>query len=155
MLREKGSIRRYYLALIHGELKGSMVLRGTMEKDQDTNTVCIKDDCDQSGKVMETIVTPLKIGKGTTLVEVEILTGRSHQIRAQLAKEGYPIVGDPKYGNPKYDGKFKGRVAFKAQCLHAGRILFENCAPSLSYMKGKEIRSKLPNWAKDALGDKE
>lgn len=154
MLREKGSIRRYYLALVHGELKGPMVLRGTMEKDQDTNTVTILENPDGSGKTMETIVTPLKKAKGTTLIEVEILTGRSHQIRAQLAKEGYPIVGDPKYGNPGYDVKLKGKINFKAQCLHAGRIIFENCAPALSYMKGNEVRSKLPGWAKDALGDK-
>jgi 23S rRNA pseudouridine955/2504/2580 synthase len=154
MLRDKDGIRRYYLALVHGELKEAMFLRGTMEKDESTNLVRIKGAQEESGKIMETRVVPLGSARGITLVEVEILTGRSHQIRVQLAEAGFPIVGDPKYGSWKADARIKGGLSFKAQCLHAGRIVFENCSPSLGYLKGRELHSKPPIWAKAILGDK-
>lgn len=144
MLRERGYIRKYYLTLVHGEMREAMILLGRMEKDRGTNKVKIRDKDAASGKSMETRAKPIKTSKGFTLVEVELITGRTHQIRAQLATAGYPVVGDRKYGDQKLNEKMLRDHSLKAQFLHASRLVFENCLPPLEYMSGKELQCQLP-----------
>lgn len=144
MLRERGCIRKYYLTVVHGEMREAMILRGRMEKDTAANKVEIRGSETAAGKIMETRARPLKTSKGFTIVEVELITGRTHQIRAQLAKAGYPVVGDRKYGDPKVNAKMGRDYSLKAQFLHASRLVFENCLPPLEYMNNKELRSQLP-----------
>ncbi len=144
MLREKGFIRKYYLTIVHGEMKETMALHGRMEKDTAANKIRISDRETGSGKLMETRVTPIETAGGYTLVEVELVTGRTHQIRAHLAGIGYPIIGDRKYGDEKTNRKLPRRLSLRAQFLHASRLVFENCIPPLEYMSGEELRSDLP-----------
>lgn len=145
MFREKISIRRYYLAIIHGEIQKPMLLFDRMYKDKSENIMKTKiATCEKPETIMETQIFPLKTVKGYSLVEAELLTGKTHQIRAQLAKAGYPILGDRKYGSVE-SRQIDARIPkAKAQLLHAWRIVFENCFPPLEYMVGKEIRCELP-----------
>ncbi len=144
MLRERGYIRKYYLTVVHGEMREAVTLHGRMEKDRVTNKIQIRDKDTASGKSMETRAQPLKTSNGFTLVEVELITGRTHQIRAQLAKAGYPVVGDRKYGDSKVNARMARDHSLKAQFLHAYRLVFENCLPPLDYMSNKELLSQLP-----------
>ncbi len=146
MMREKGRVHRYYLALLHGKMKEPVTLSGRMEKHRASNTVRIKYNEPESGKLMETKAMPIDISEDYTLAEVELITGRTHQIRVQLAEAGHPIIGDPKYGDPKADARIKGKFHAKAQCLHAWRLVFGDCLHPLEYMSGKEIKSESPPW---------
>ena len=145
MLRENNCIRRFYLAVTHGEVSESMVLMDRMYKDRSENIMRINRSA--RGKpelVMRTQIAPMAITKGYSLIEAELLTGKSHQIRAQLANAGYPILGDRKY---KYAGNRQTYAKIpmpKGQQLHAWRIVFRNCITPLEYMEGKEIRCDLP-----------
>ena len=85
---------------------------------------------------METKYYPLGTNGTRTLLKVELITGRAHQIRAHLASEGHAIVGDPKYG--KADKKLKG------QLLHSFRMEFPSMKGSLSYLSGKVFTAPLP-----------
>ena len=113
-----------------------------MVKDGSRNIVSLTED--GSGKTMETVARPIITGNGFTLAEIEILTGRTHQIRVQLAEAGYPLIGDPKYGDSLMNRKAKSRWGLGAQLLHAYRIKFGNPGGVLEYLDGLEIKAGLP-----------
>jgi len=144
MLRDRGYIRKYYLTVVHGELKKELQLKDKMEKDERTNTVRVMDLDAEGGKVMETVARPLKTAKGYTLVEVELVTGRTHQIRAHLAKAGFPVIGDVKYAVKGQNNKIEKDFRLSTQLLHAYKLCFDGGIAPLEYMKGKEIKAELP-----------
>jgi 23S rRNA pseudouridine955/2504/2580 synthase len=144
MLRDRGYIRKYYLTVVHGEMKENLQLKDKMEKDERTNTVKVIDLEADGGKVMETIARPLKAAKGYTLVEVELITGRTHQIRAHLAKAGFPVIGDVKYAIKGQNKKIEQEYKLSTQLLHAYKLCFDDGVAPLEYMKGKEIKANLP-----------
>lgn len=93
---------------------------------------------------METIARPLNVKNGFSLVEIELVTGRTHQIRAHLKQAGYPVIGDPKYGNDKVNRRIKQRFGWSSQLLHAYKLLFSGAEAPLGYISGKEIIADLP-----------
>ena len=84
----------------------------------------------------------VKQGEQTSLVVAQIFTGKTHQIRAQLAFMGFPIVGDGKYGNNKINKKFKQ----KYQKLHCFSLKIEKIDKNFEYLKNKAFIDK-PQWA--------
>ena len=93
-----------------------------------------------SGRASETVIRPVSAADDYSLVEVELVTGRPHQIRAHLASIGHPVVGDPKYGDPAVNEK-AGAVR---QLLHAYRLVFGDVEGGLEYLSGMEITGEIP-----------
>jgi len=144
MIRERGSLKKYYMTIVRGRLTAEMILKDRMEKDARTNTVRVLGTDSQEGREMETIVRPLASGKDFSLVEVELVTGRTHQIRAHLAEAGHPVIGDPKYGDPAVNRMVERRFSLTTQFLHAYRLEFVHCPSPLEYMQGREVKARLP-----------
>lgn len=144
MMRHGHTIEKYYMTIVGGEMKKNLHLEDRMVKDHDTNTVTVLKGKGDRGSRMETLARPLRRGKGYTLVEVRIITGRTHQIRAHLAKAGYPVIGDRKYGKPSINRSMQNRFGLNTQLLHAYRLRFAECQGILEYMNGKEVESELP-----------
>ncbi len=134
-----GDIRKHYLCLVHGAPpKVSDVLRGYLKKNSATNTVEVRDKRFEGAKEIVTGYTVIERRGEESLLEIDLYTGRTHQIRAHMAHIGCPLVGDGKYGVNRED-RHKG---FKYQALYAYRLEFPRTAEknSLSYLEGREFK---------------
>ncbi len=137
MIRER-SVKKFYRCIVSGKVTETTHLKGYLIKDRDANKVRIVDTAesgtDEDVQYIETILTPIETGDFYSLLSVELITGKSHQIRAHLASVGHPIVGDAKYG-------YRGDVRADRQMLHAYEMIFPDDAGDLS---GKTITAPLP-----------
>lgn len=149
MVREDGYISKYYLTVVAGRMDGPITLKDRLEKDSRTNTVKVLSSDSDAGKVIETNARPLAYGElngqSFTLVEVELITGRTHQIRAHLAQAGFPVIGDAKYGTSRVNQLIQRKFGLSTQFLHAYRLTFHEGIEPLEYLAGQSFICPLPD----------
>ncbi len=115
--RSKGrGIRKIYRALVIGRVDDEMTIRSWQRINRD-NTVSVYDSEGEGLKEMVTLIRPITSGERLSYIECELITGRKHQIRAQLSHIGHPVAGDRKYGSRPDPSKAS------RQMLHAYRII--------------------------------
>ena len=137
----KRSVRKYYQCIVKGEVKKAEKIDGFLWKDEKTNKVEIYKTFKKDAAEIHTAYQPLKHKDGLTLLEVHLITGRAHQIRAHLSSSGHPILGDPKYGDRKLSKKY----GVKYQLLHACRLELDGFDGEFSKYNGKIISAQLPD----------
>lgn len=140
LFKDKEEIQKEYQALVVGHLTSKQTIDAPLLKDTKTGLVRIS----KLGKSAVTVVSPIKFIKDFTLVNVTILTGRTHQIRVHLASINHPVVGDSKYGDFKVNKQVKELYGFENQFLHAYRLSFGKLTGKLSYLSGKKFEAILP-----------
>ena len=141
-------IEKYYLCVVIGTPdKKEDLLVAYMTKDEKKNQVRVYDSPVPDGKTMKTRYKVLDSKNGLSLLEVELLTGRTHQIRAHLAHVGHPLLGDGKYGKNADNEKFGG---YKKQFLYSYKTVFAftSDAGPLNYLNGKSFAVK-DVWFRD------
>jgi len=121
---KKRTVKKYYLCLVAGCITAPQHLKGYLMKDERQNRVFISKEKTADALCIETEYEPLEVYQDVTLLQVHLITGRSHQIRAHLASIGHPIIGDSKYGNEKINHFYRERTGVKHQLLHAYRMIF-------------------------------
>ena len=134
-------ITKKYLALVHGAFKvKSAVLTAYLKKDSSANIVDISDFEKEGYRKIITKYTVIDESKDMSLVEIDLVTGRTHQIRAHMAHIGHPVVGDCKYGYAR-DNK---KLPFAHQALYAYSLEFkiDDEKNDLYYLNGRVFRVK-------------
>ncbi len=131
-------MEKYYLCVIHGTLRRkSGLLTGWLIKDENKNKVEVFTSERRGSKEIRTKYNVLDEKDGLSLVEVELLTGRTHQIRAHFASIGHPLLGDGKYGT----NALNKALGYKKQFLYSYRLkfTFSSEAGCLEYLNGKSF----------------
>ena len=131
-------MHKFYLCVVCGHLdKKEDLLTGYLEKNESQNRVYISKKPKYGSKTIRTRYRVLEEKRDFSLVEVELLTGRTHQIRAHFASIGHPLAGDGKYGKNTVNKE----IGFPYQALYSYKLRFDfqTDAEGLSYLDGKEF----------------
>lgn len=140
---KKRNLKKTYLCVVHGIPKPeSGLLEGYLIKDEKKNLVkVLKNPCDGAKEIRTKYkVLEKDLKNNLSLVEVDLLTGRTHQIRAHFASIGHPLLGDGKYGTNKLNKEF----GYKKQFLYSYKLVFalDDDAEKLTYLKGRGFEVK-------------
>ena len=124
MIRTR-EVSKFYRTICVGKIKETAYLEGYLTKASNTNRVQVSGERKTpEDHPIHTAYAPIKTNGNFTLLEVELITGKTHQIRAHLSSIGHPLIGDFKYGNPGINQELKARYGLTYQLLHAYRIEF-------------------------------
>ena len=149
LIRDR-EVKKYYRTIVKGELKQGAVLEGSLQKNESTNTVTVTIE----GSEIKTAYEPVRtLKKNLTYLEVELITGKTHQIRAHLASIGHPLIGDTKYGNRAVNQKVEKTYGLRHQLLHAYRMEFPKLEGALHNLSGQVILAPLPEQFTTILED--
>lgn len=133
----ENKISKYYLTLVKGEIKEAFTIDTRISKNENKNKIKSSKD----GSRIVTKFRPLETNKKYTLLECELITGKTHQIRYSLKKNGTPIIGDRKYGDRQTNEIVRKRFDLSNQVLLAYKVSFDH-VDQLDYLRGKTFKSK-------------
>lgn len=140
-----------YLAVVHGTLsKKEAVLTGFLEKNEAQNRVYLSNRKNDFNRTICTKYRVLAEKNNLSLLEIELLTGRTHQIRAHMASIGHPLLGDGKYGKNAADK----RIGFNKQALYSYSLEFKfnTASQALDYLNGRKFTVNRVWFAEELFG---
>lgn len=156
-LLQNRTLHKYYQLYVKGFIRDSQIIDGYLIKDARHNKVTVQSPASakdsqetlssadgKDGSYIKTSYRPLQTEADKTLLEVELITGKSHQIRAHLADIGHPLLGDYKYGDKAWNDYYKRTCQIKAQLLHAYKVTFPELDPPFEDISGRTFETKLP-----------
>lgn len=142
-IMKNGDLRKDYVAIVKGRIKDGKY-DAFIEKDEEKNTSMIYEEAKEGRQRVSMEVKTLETVGSYSFIELNLITGRSHQLRAHLKYLGNPIVGDTKYGLREINDYFFNKYGLSFQYLYAYKVTFKGADDYLSYMLNKTIAVKLP-----------
>lgn len=138
------NLKKYYLTVVSGELKHSGHVKAYLQKDEDKNKVWVEPQYFEGGEMIETAYEPMASNGRATFLRVQLITGKTHQIRSHLAYLGHPVIGDTKYGSKETNEFYRRTFGLQHQLLHAYQIYFSELKGTLAELSGTCIEAPLP-----------
>ena len=143
IFNDHSQIEKHYLTLVAGQITEDGVVDAPLRKSFERKKIVVA-PLKSGAKSAITKYHPIKNFKDYTLLDISLLTGRTHQIRAHMSYIRHHVVGDIKYGDYKINNFFKREFGFENQFLHAYKVVFLDIKGPLNYLKNKEFSCNLP-----------
>lgn len=143
-------IEKHYLTLVAGQITEDGVVDAPLRKSFERKKMVVA-PLKSGAKSAITKYHSIKNFKDCTLLDISLLTGRTHQIRAHMSYIRHHVVGDIKYGDYKINNIFKREFGFENQFLHAYKLKFLDIKGPLNYLKNKEFSCNLPQELEEIL----
>jgi len=144
-------IEKYYLCAVQGRPKPPEGrLENYLFKDAARNQVYVKNKSEPGARSAVTEYRLLRSEGGLSLVECRLITGRTHQIRVQMAHAGWPLLGDGKYGSERFNKRYDEKG--QALCSYRLRFDFPTDAGILNYLRGREFKLDRVDFAEKYFG---
>lgn len=140
--KNHNGMEKEYETLVCGKITTSGKVEAKLIKNEKTKIVNVDET---NGVEAKTLYQPIKTYDDCTLLKINILTGRTHQIRVHMKHINHPLVGDQKYGNKNSDVLAK-KYGLNGYFLHAKKLCFHNLSGSLKYLNNKEFIAPLFKW---------
>ena len=141
-LLKNRKLEKYYLATVYGRFEKEITAELYLTKDKDSNVVTVSPEKTADAVYTRSLFYPVSCGKEFSLVRVKLETGKSHQIRAQLAYYGYPIAGDVKYGKKEINLKVRD-YGIRSQMLLAYELVFPADFTELPGLAGRRFKAPI------------
>ena len=138
-------LSKHYLCLVKGILTESKEVDAYLRKEESINQATVSREPSDGAKKIITRYEPLCHNERMTLLDVDLITGKSHQIRAHLSYLSHPLAGDRKYGDSALNQYLEENYALQYQLLHAYKVLLHDIENDLSYLNGTVISAPLPS----------
>jgi 23S rRNA pseudouridine955/2504/2580 synthase len=145
--KNKDNLEKYYLALVLGKTKKEETINKRLLKDEKKKLVIV----DNKGLEAITKYKLVDANENFSLLKVNLLTGRTHQIRVHMASINHPLINDEKYGNYKVNKEFAHIHNYKYQFLHSYIIKFKELPGKLNYLSNKTFIAPLKKEQKEIL----
>ena len=137
------TLHKYYQLYVKGPVEQEQLIEGYLCKDEKRNKVMIQ-SVPNDGACIQTRYRPLRVEDDKTLLEVELITGKPHQIRAHLAGIGHPLLGDYKYGDRAWNERYRQQFGVQSQLLHAYKVIFPPLDDPFADLGGRTFICEVP-----------
>lgn len=150
IFNDHSQIEKHYLTLVAGNINEDGVVGAPLRKSFERKKMVVA-PLKSGAKQAITKYHPVEQFKDYTLLDIQLLTGRTHQIRAHMSYIRHHVVGDIKYGDFKINNVFKRDFNFENQFLHAYKLKFLDIKGPLNYLKNQEFSCDLPQELQEIL----
>lgn len=137
------TLHKYYHTYVRGAVREASRLEGYLRKDGRVNKAALVTKGEDASYIV-TEYKPLRVYSDRTLLEVRLVTGKTHQIRLHLAAVGHPLLGDYKYGDRQFNDYYKKKYQIRSQLLHACRLEFPPMEGEFADLSGLVLTARPP-----------
>ena len=143
-------IGKHYICLVNGDIAEDGKVEAPLRKNFDTKKVVVA-PISSGAKKAETIYHPIERFGDFTLLDITLVTGRTHQIRVHMSYIRHHVIGDGKYGDFKTNNMFEREYGFKNQFLHASEVHFGELRKPLQNLSRRSFKAEMPQEYEDLL----